>query len=185
MNIRSNLWRKLAKSKKYREEFVAAQVKRGIPFQARALLKRRGWSQDELAERAKVTQGVVSRAVNPEYGNLTLNTIIRLAAGFDVAFIGKFVRFSELDRWFSEQSEISLGNVPAFDEENAMPEAIKPAASKQGQELVADQEKKPPISIALLLAKTEQVTAFPPLSVKGRAQKGKGEFYETLRSNAR
>src|SRR5207249_9646728 len=86
----SKLWEKLARSKNYREEFVAAQLKRGIPFQARALLKaREGWTQETLAEKAQLTQGVVSRALNPNYGNLTLNTIIKIAAGFDVAFIGR------------------------------------------------------------------------------------------------
>jgi transcriptional regulator with XRE-family HTH domain len=119
MSIISNLWEKFAKSKKYREEFVAAQAKRGIPFQARALLKaRRGWTQQTLAEKSGLTQGVVSRALNPNYGNLTLNTIVRIAAGFDVAFIGMFVPFSELERWFQNMSEESV-QVATFEEENA------------------------------------------------------------------
>ena len=118
MNAFSQLWKKLAKSKRYREEFVAAQVKRGIPFQVRALLKKKGLSQEVLAERAGLTQGVVSRAANPDYGNLTLNTIVRIAAGFDVAFIGKFVPFSELGKWFTDLSEDSL-DLKSFEEEDA------------------------------------------------------------------
>jgi transcriptional regulator with XRE-family HTH domain len=117
VNTISNLWRKFAKSKRYREEFVAAQVKRGIPFQARAMLKsREGWTQQTLAERSGLTQGVISRALNPKYGNLTLNTIIRIAAGFDVAFIGKFVPFSELEKWFESMDEECV-QVPTFEEE--------------------------------------------------------------------
>jgi transcriptional regulator with XRE-family HTH domain len=117
MNTLSSLWRKFAKSKKYREEFVASQVKRGIPFQARAMLKgREGWTQETLAERSGLTQGVISRALNPNYGNLTLNTIIRIAAGFDVAFIGKFVPFSELEKWFESMDEESV-QVQTFEEE--------------------------------------------------------------------
>lgn len=118
MSTLKELWRKLAGSKKYREEFVAAQVKRGIPFQIRAMMKQRGWSQDDLALHADIKQGVVSRAANPNYGNLTLNTIIRIAAGFDVAFVGRFVPFSELSRWFSGLSEEA--QVPTFHEENAV-----------------------------------------------------------------
>ncbi len=134
MNTVSSLWKKFAKSKKYREEFVAAQVKRGIPFQARAILKsREGWKQETLAERARLTQGAVSRALNPNYGNLTLNTIIRIAAGFDVAFVGKFVPFSELEKWFENMSEESL-QVPTFDEEER--EAIGEVASKKLREQV-------------------------------------------------
>lgn len=113
----SQLWKKFAKSKKYREEFVAAQVKQGIPFQIRTLLKQIPLSQEELASRAGLTQGVISRAANPDYGNLTLNTIIRIAAGFDVAFVGEFVPFSELGRWFTGLSEASV-RVSTFPEEN-------------------------------------------------------------------
>lgn len=113
----SQLWVKLAKSKRYREEFVAAQVRRGLPFQIRTMLKKSGLSQEDLAARAGITQGVVSRAANPEYGNLTINTIIRIAAGFDVAFIGKLVPFSELAKWFVDLSEDSL-QVKTFEEEN-------------------------------------------------------------------
>ena len=117
VNTFNHLWKKLAKSKRYREEFVAAQVKRGIPFQVRTLIKALGLSQEELARRAGLTQGVVSRAANPGYGNLTLNTIIRIAAGFDVAFIGKFVPFSELAKWFAELSEDAIV-VKGFEEED-------------------------------------------------------------------
>ena len=118
MNAFSQLWKKLAKSKRYREEFVAAQVKRGIPFQIRTLLKQTGLTQGELASRSRLTQGVVSRAADPDYGNLTLNTIVRVAAGFDVAFVGKFVPFSELGKWFTGLSEESV-RVKTFNEESA------------------------------------------------------------------
>lgn len=110
------LWKKLG-SKKYREEFVAAQVKRGIPFQIRKLMKQQGLSQEELARRAGLTQGVVSRAADPEYGNLTLNTIIRVAAGLDVAFVGRFVPFTDLGDWF-----LNLSNekeVQTYEKEDA------------------------------------------------------------------
>jgi transcriptional regulator with XRE-family HTH domain len=118
MNAFNALWKKLAKSKRYREEFVAAQVKRGIPFQIRSLLKKKGLSQEILAGRAGLTQGVVSRAADLDYGNLTLNTIVRVAAGFDVAFVGKFVPFSELGKWFTELSEAAM-DIKSFDQENA------------------------------------------------------------------
>lgn len=112
----------------YREAFVASQLKRGIPFQARALRKQRGWSQAELADRSQLTQGAVSRALDPDYGNLTLNTILRIAAGFDVAFIGKFVPFSELAHWYANQSEESV-QVPSFDQDQFV-ERIEPKIEK-------------------------------------------------------
>jgi transcriptional regulator with XRE-family HTH domain len=113
----SSLWRQLAESKKFREEFNALQMKRGVAFQIRALLKKRRWTQGKLADCANLTQGVVSRAQDPDYGNLTINTINRLAAGFDVAFIGRFVPFTELVDWFENLSE-EAGEVRSFEKEN-------------------------------------------------------------------
>ena len=112
----SNLWKKL-RNRKYRKAFVSAQLKRGIPFQVRAMRKKLGWSQETLAKEAGITQGVISRAENPNYGNLTFNTVLEIANGFDVAFIGEFVSFGELERRFENQSEESV-QVQTFTEEN-------------------------------------------------------------------
>ncbi len=116
-NIHSSIWSQLANCKEFREEFNSLQLKRGVSFQIRSMLKRRGWTQEQLAYRSKLTQGVVSRAQNPDYGNLTLKTINRIAAGFDVAFIGAFVPFTKLVDWFENLSE-EYGNVAPFEAEN-------------------------------------------------------------------
>jgi transcriptional regulator with XRE-family HTH domain len=113
----SALWSKL-RSKKYREQFVADATRRAIPVQIRALMRIKGISQSELAERSGLTQGVISRAANPAYGKLTLNTIIRIAAGFDVAFVGRFVPFSRLDEYLRHLSDADLADVPTFAEED-------------------------------------------------------------------
>lgn len=111
------IWNKLRGSKSYREEFVADQLKRSIPFQARALMEHRGWKQPQLAEQSGISQGAISRAIDPSYGNLTLNTIVRLAAGFDVAFIGRFVPFSELARWYVSLPDEQF-DIPSFGDED-------------------------------------------------------------------
>jgi len=111
-----SIWNKLAKSKKYREEYVAAFLKRSVPFQIRALLKKRGWSQEKLARESGLTQGVISRAQDSDYGNLTFNTVVRIAAGFDCAFVGRFVPFSELAKYDKSISEESIV-VPSFNED--------------------------------------------------------------------
>lgn len=110
------LWKKFTKSKRYRQQFVAAQAKRALPFQIRALMKKQGLSQEKLAELSGLTQGVISRAADPNYGNLTINTIVKIANGLDVAYLGIFVPFSELAKWFSRLSEESAA-VDNFDEE--------------------------------------------------------------------
>lgn len=115
----SNLLRDLARSKKFREEFVVAQTKQSIPLQIHDLLKQCGFTQSELAKRAGLTQGTISRAADPEYGNLTINTLVRIAAGFDVAFVGHFVPFSQLLDGLDES-----GNdieIPTFEDEFGEP----------------------------------------------------------------
>ena len=128
MSTLKDLWPKLARTKKYREEFVAVHAKQAIPFQIRALMKQLGLSQKELARRSGLTQGVVSRAADPSYGNLTINTLVRIAAGFDVAFVGRFVPFSDLPPWFDRLYEGEGFYVETFAEEDARRRALAQAA---------------------------------------------------------
>lgn len=158
MSAFRQLWKKLAKSKRYREEFVGAQVKSGIPFQIRRLMKHKGLTQQELASRAGINQGVVSRAADPENGNLTLNTIIRIAAGFDVAFIGRFVPFSELGRWFLNLSEES--EIRTFVEENA------------GETCAEEATLYNMLSLAPTLETGHQATALSPAMPSGNRNLG-------------
>ena len=119
MNVLSNLWQKLNCSKRYRESFPAAVVKRMLPLQIRVLRKQRGWSQAQLAQESKLTQGVISRAEDPDYGNLTVNTLVRIGAGFDCAFVGRFVPFSELAKWYVDTSDEKMLEVPSFADDHA------------------------------------------------------------------
>jgi transcriptional regulator with XRE-family HTH domain len=108
-------WEKL-KDVDYRHALAMAQFKRFVPFQISSLRKQRGWSQQELAERSGQTQGVISKAEDPDNGNLTVNTVLRIANGFDLVFVGAFVPYSEFDCWRSNLSEDSI--VPGFEEED-------------------------------------------------------------------
>lgn len=111
-------WKRLSQSKSYREEFALAMLKRMVPFQISAIRKKKEISQAELAQSSNLTQGVISRAEDPDYGNLTLNTIGRIAAGFDLAFVGKFVSFGELVRLTVNLSEDEFANLPTFSKED-------------------------------------------------------------------
>jgi transcriptional regulator with XRE-family HTH domain len=118
---KTEIWQQLKKGKRYRREFAAQFSKRAIPQQIALLRKQFGITQGELAKRAEMTQGAVSRAVDPEYGNLTVNTLVRIASGFDLVFVGTFVRWSELPRWFNRFYSESF-TVPSFEEEDAREE---------------------------------------------------------------
>lgn len=127
MNTFERMWRKLIHDRNDREEFALAMLKRMVPFQVRAIRKKRGWSQAELAQQAKLTQGVVSRAEDPDYGNLTLNTIGRVAGGFDLAFIGRFVPFSELVEFSQTLSEKEFQEIQTGE--------LEDAAHRRGEDL--------------------------------------------------
>lgn len=139
-------WRKLAQSKSYREEFALAMLKRMVPFQIRAIRKKRALSQAELAQCSNVTQGVISRAENPDYGNLTLNTIGKIAAGFDLAFIGRFVPFSELVKFSEDLSEAEFKNLSKFEDESAIFQKVEdgpmpPMRGRTNNELKTNEAK--------------------------------------------
>jgi hypothetical protein len=116
MNALSELWAKLAGSKEYRHALVASELKRGLPRQIRILRKQHGreWNQQRLALETGLTQGAISRAEDPDYGNLTLNNLLNIGKGLDVAFIGRFVPFSDFAKWHASLSHESQLEVPSF-----------------------------------------------------------------------
>jgi transcriptional regulator with XRE-family HTH domain len=117
MSVTSKV-RQLAKLKRkpYRDAYVAEQVKTGLPFQIRALREQRGWSQSELGDNTGMRQNAISRLEKPDYGSLTVNTLLRLASAFDVALLIKFVPFRKLLDEFGDLSTEAL-EVDAFDQE--------------------------------------------------------------------
>lgn len=117
MSVRSKL-KLLAKlrNKEYRDAYVEEHVKTSLPFQIKALRDQRRWTQGKLAREAKTTQTVISRIENPEYGHLSLNSLYKLAAAFDVALLIKFVPFSRLLSEFEDVSPAAL-EVKSFEEE--------------------------------------------------------------------
>jgi transcriptional regulator with XRE-family HTH domain len=95
MNINSPLTKEL-KDKKYREGYVGAQVSLGLPNQIRALRAQRKWTQEDLAQLALMKQPRISEIETPGERKLNLDTLMRIAAAFDVGLEVAFVPFSEL-----------------------------------------------------------------------------------------
>ncbi len=93
----SKLWRKL-RNKAYRDGYTEAQLSIEVPFQIRALRKARGWTQAQLAERCGIPQARISHIEQPGRDPLSLRTLYRLSAAFDVGLLVQFVPFSELVR---------------------------------------------------------------------------------------
>ena len=97
MSSITKLWRKL-RDKAYRDGYTEAQHSIEVPFQIRAIRKARGWTQTQLAERSGIPQARISHIEQPGREPLSLRTLYRLAAAFDVGLLVQFVPFSELVR---------------------------------------------------------------------------------------
>ena len=91
------LWRKL-RDKAYRDGYTESQLSVEVPFQIRAIRKARGWTQAQLAERSGIPQARISHIEQAGRDPLSLRTLYRLAAAFDVGLQVQFVPFSELVR---------------------------------------------------------------------------------------
>lgn len=107
MSMKTQLRSLLAglRDKSYRALFVETEIETLIPFQIRAMRKKQGWNQKELARHAGMTQARISVLENPSYeGAVNVKTLVKLASAFDVALVVRFVPFSELAEWTSRLS---------------------------------------------------------------------------------
>jgi transcriptional regulator with XRE-family HTH domain len=90
--FRKNLWDNLSKQA-FRRAYVAENARTGIAYQIRALREARGWSQRDLAEKCGKPQSNIARFENPEYGNLSVKSLLEIANAFDVWLSVEFVSF--------------------------------------------------------------------------------------------
>jgi len=118
-NLSKRLFEKL-KSKSYRDAYVAEHVRTGIAYQIRALRAQRGWSQKRLAEEMGKPQSVVSRLEDPDYGKVSIQTVLEGAAAFDVALLIQYVSFPEFLQRTRDVSPEAL-RADSFDERQLLP----------------------------------------------------------------
>jgi transcriptional regulator with XRE-family HTH domain len=181
MNALSELWAKLAGSKEYRHALVASELKRGVPRQIRILRKQREWNQQRLAQEAGLTQGAISRAEDPDYGNLTLNNLLQIGSGLDVAFIGRFIPFSEFAKRQASLGHESQLQVPSFTDDVGLVERKEPASEgflrqiprEDSTPILADIPKLQMSNVIPFPVHLTSETAYPPnLMVDARATHG-------------
>ena len=94
-SIREQLARKL-QDKEYRDHFIAEGIYSALPLKIYSLREQRGLSQRELGKKIGVAQAWVSKLEDPNYGKLTLSTLLKLASAFDVGLEVDFVPFSKV-----------------------------------------------------------------------------------------
>lgn len=100
------LWKRM-KSREYRESFVASHVSNTIAAQIFMMREDREWTQTALAEKAGMKQSRISAIEDPDFENVEIATLRRLASAFDVGLSVRFVPFSEI--------AVQAGNVGTSD----------------------------------------------------------------------
>ena len=103
-SILETIWKRM-RNKAYREAAVAAHVSNTIAAQIATMRESRGWTQTMLANKAGMRQSRISVLEDPNFENVEVATLRRLASAFDVALTVRFVPFSELATWISEMGE--------------------------------------------------------------------------------
>lgn len=98
-------------NRKYRAAYVDENVRTGIAYQVRAL--RGDLSQSGFGRKIKKPQSVVSRLEDPDYGKLSIQTLLEIASALDVALLVKFVSFPEFIRQTRDVSPENL-TVPSY-----------------------------------------------------------------------
>src|SRR5687767_7720433 len=92
--------------KAFREAFLASHARQTIILQLADLLAQEQIKQPELERRSGVAQSTISRTLDPEFGGgASVNTLVRLANGLDVAFVPHFVPWTDLLDWIDARSD--------------------------------------------------------------------------------
>jgi transcriptional regulator with XRE-family HTH domain len=116
-SAKSDLLANYKECKEYREAFVYENVYTTLAFQIRALREQRDCSQKRVGREAKMAQERISILEDPNAETKpTLNTLLRLAAAFDVGLEVRFVPFSRVLNSSFENTPKSL-EVPSFHDE--------------------------------------------------------------------
>lgn len=77
----------------YRASYLEASVRSGISYQIKALRSKDNLSQKSFGQAIGVPQSVVSRLENPEYGKVTVQTLLDIAIARNVALVVRFVDY--------------------------------------------------------------------------------------------
>lgn len=106
MNVLSKL-KKFAQ-KSYRDGYLRSHVGNGIAYQIQALRSKSGLTQQEFAEKTGKKQNVISRLERSGKGAVTINTLLDIATGMDVALIVRFASYPEFLAQTADMSEQAL-----------------------------------------------------------------------------
>lgn len=132
------------KDKEYRDAYVQQHVRGAIAMQIRAIRKKLGLNQKKFASLIGTTQSVVSRLENTEYGKVTVQTLLDIAAALDIALNVRFCSYPDFLKSTADVSPDAMA-VPNFDESNwDEPEILAPIHASL---IVPDRHIPPPVEL--------------------------------------
>jgi transcriptional regulator with XRE-family HTH domain len=108
----------------YRAAFVSSLINSTIAYQIRGLRKKNDLDQAELGALTGMKQTAISRLENPDYGNLSVNTLKRIAKALDVGLIVRFAPYSDIVRWRLSMSQADMAP-PSFARDRMMHAGIQ------------------------------------------------------------
>ncbi len=114
--------------REFRHAFVAANVKRGIAYQLRALRNAEEMNQTQFGELIGKPQSVICRLENPHYGKVTVQTLIEIANDLDIGLMVKFVTH---DRVLREVERLSQEELAPLSYEKAKETKAKELADQR------------------------------------------------------
>ena len=121
-SVRRQLFESI-KDRGYRSAFVQERVRSSVALQIRALREQRNKiTQRQLGHALGMAQTWVSKLENPEYGKMSVATLLRLAEAFNTDLEIKFRPFSTTIDTLSTQGP-EYFRVPGFEEEKSDIEA--------------------------------------------------------------
>jgi transcriptional regulator with XRE-family HTH domain len=98
-------------NKEYRDAFIAEQIFTRLPLKIRFLRDAKDLTQKQLGQRAGIAQTWVSKLEDPNYGKLTISTLLKIASALDVGLQIDFVPYSRVLDAALELSPTTFGVV--------------------------------------------------------------------------
>lgn len=114
-----------------RHLYVDSTIRQLLALKIKAMREARGLDQETLGALAGgMKKSSISRLENPNYSNMTLETLKRLARAFDVALLVDFVPFTEFVNRISDRTEADFAPASYEYEKHGNPYGMEADAVK-------------------------------------------------------